>query len=119
MKKFLSNATDTFSELFTYYSVIILGSGIAFSFFEHKKVIDGIWWAFVTAMTVGYGDIYPITIGGRIIAVALMHIVPLVIVPMVIVRMMDRLIEDKNQFSHDEQEDIKNSLAQIKAKLNA
>jgi voltage-gated potassium channel len=33
---------------------------------------DGIWWAIVTASTVGYGDISPSTPIGRLIAVALM-----------------------------------------------
>ncbi|MCC5834775.1 MAG: ion transporter [Opitutales bacterium] len=33
---------------------------------------DAIWWSMVTVTTVGYGDFYPVTLEGRIIASALM-----------------------------------------------
>lgn len=37
-----------------------------------RSIGDALWWACTTVTTVGYGDRYPVTAAGRIIAVALM-----------------------------------------------
>ena len=34
-----------------------------------KNAFSGIWWAASTLLTVGYGDIYPITVAGRILGI--------------------------------------------------
>ncbi|HEY6379829.1 MAG TPA: potassium channel family protein [Candidatus Dormibacteraeota bacterium] len=39
-----------------------------------RTVGDAIWWGFVTVTTVGYGDYFPVTTGGRITAVGLMGV---------------------------------------------
>lgn len=31
-----------------------------------RSVFDGLWWALCTLTTVGYGDLYPVTMGGRV-----------------------------------------------------
>lgn len=53
---------------------IILLSGLGIYFCEEKMTSfsNAIWWAVVTASTVGYGDFFPVTLAGRLIALALM-----------------------------------------------
>lgn len=50
---------------------IFLGA-LGMHFIEQKTFADSLWWSFVTATTVGYGDISPTTPIARVIAVILM-----------------------------------------------
>ncbi len=50
----------------------IFMGGLLIHYAEGMSFQDGLWWAFVTATTVGYGDISPDTVMGRGIATILM-----------------------------------------------
>ena len=58
--------------------LLVVFSSIAILQFETtadaniKTANDALWWAFVTITTVGYGDRYPVTPEGRIVAAVLM-----------------------------------------------
>ena len=110
-------ATDTFKELILWYLGLVLMGALLFSFFEGKPYGDSLWWAFVTALTVGYGDMYPETLGGRIVGLVLMHSVIFIIAPMIIARLLSIIFIDANKFTNEEQEQIKKDIAEIKAIL--
>lgn len=61
-----------FKYILLFSIVLIFIGGLSISYIENKTLSDGIWWAFVTTTTVGYGDISPSTNIGRIIACILM-----------------------------------------------
>lgn len=64
--------------LFVALMLMLNGVIMVFAFEDHApgsnihSLAESFWWGCVTVSTVGYGDFYPVTFGGRIVAVSLM-----------------------------------------------
>jgi len=100
-----------------YISSIVLASTL-FSCFENKSFLDGLWWACVSALTIGYGDIFPVTTAGRITGILFGHFWIFGVIPMIIANIINNLLEDRDLFSHVEQEELKLKLNEILKKLD-
>ena len=56
-------------------AAVVVLSGILMRFVDHKEYADvwvGMWWAMQTVTTVGYGDVTPAAVSGRIVATIVM-----------------------------------------------
>ncbi|MDO4534411.1 MAG: potassium channel family protein [Clostridium perfringens] len=65
---------NNFNYAIYFVATVILLGAIGISIVEEISFSNALWWSFVTATTVGYGDVIPQTLGGRLIAVFLMII---------------------------------------------
>jgi voltage-gated potassium channel len=76
-------------------------------------VWNGVWWAVTTATTVGYGDIAPVTLPGRVIAVVVM-VVGIGAMSTLIAAVSSRFV---HQDREDELREIRGRLERIEALL--
>ena len=75
---FANKIQGTLTSVLVIAILLLIFSSIAILQVEHdphsniKTAGDALWWAYVTITTVGYGDRYPVTSEGRILAAVLM-----------------------------------------------
>ncbi len=113
---FLSGA-NSIGELLLIYAGLVVIAAVGFAFFEGKSFGDALWWSVVTTTTTGYGDISPQTLGGRVMAGFVMLTAILFVLPLLIGRIAMAMIENRDAFTHEEQEAMKAELAAIRAEL--
>jgi voltage-gated potassium channel len=114
----LANSPRTL--ILAYAMLIVVCAGL-YHYFEKTSASfgDSLWWAVVTASTVGYGDISPSTLAGRVIAGVLISVMVLLVIPLITAHFASKLIVDHDAFRHEEQEELKHNLRRVKVLLEA
>ena len=94
------NRTGAFKILLSYLFALVLG-GILMVFIEPQidNVFDGIYFCFVASTTIGFGDIVPVTVIGRVITmvVTLFGILTVAMVPGVVVAYYTEYLKAKER----------------------
>jgi voltage-gated potassium channel len=78
MAKFLSEpptVRGAVSTIVVATAMVVVVSGVLIRVFDHDEFDNvwlGMWWAMQTVTTVGYGDVTPVDVTGRIIAAVVM-----------------------------------------------
>ena len=105
-KVFRNKQHELLSSIFVVLLLMIVASVLMYSIENSaqpdvfKNAFDALWWALATLTTVGYGDIYPITVLGKILSAIIAILgIGLVAVPTGIISagFMEEIQEEKNK----------------------
>jgi voltage-gated potassium channel len=101
--------------------VVAIGVNVAvcagvFALLERTDYFEGLYWAVTTASTAGYGDLSPDTVGGRITSMWLM-VSSVTLIALATARLAARLVQDPHLFSHEEQEELKDDVDDVRDML--
>jgi voltage-gated potassium channel len=108
-------------------AVIVLASGVLMRLLDHREYPNvwlGIWWALQTITTVGYGDVTPKSVAGRVVAaavmlegIALLAIVTAAVTSTFVQRAVRERAIDEDKSSAEEQQHTDARFDSIEARL--
>lgn len=90
---------------------------MGYSVVESTGFLDAIYWAIITATTLGYGDFSPHTGGGKVLTIGLICSTVFIFIPTITANLASKLIVDRDAFTREEQEEIKTALVRVEALL--
>lgn len=96
--------TESVRILVAVYVGSLMLAALLMTFIEGWRFIDGLWWAEVASLTIGYGDIAPKSDLGRLIAIVFQSFWALYILLGLGAHIVKFLFRDKNEMTHEEQE---------------
>lgn len=112
IKDVLKNKSKQLASSLFIIFILMLGVSLLMFDIEHqaqpdifKNAFSGFWWASSTLLTVGYGDIYPITLTGRILGILFTFLgVMLVAIPTGIISA--GFVEQVSAIQHSKEESL-------------
>ncbi len=117
MKKLLIYIANRLWLIIALYASSLMAGAWCFAALEQKSFADGLWWATVTSLTIGYGDLTPLTPAGRVVGILFGHFWIFVVIPMIVANIIMHLVEDKHLFTDEEQHELMQRLKRIETRL--
>lgn len=117
-QKAIFNAKEEFVIFFILTIIMFYLASIGIYYFENnaqpevfRSIFDSMWWAVATLTTVGYGDVYPVTVGGKIFTTIMLLIgLGVVGIPAGIVAAALSEVNSENRLMDQEDETKKNNI---------
>lgn len=106
---------NSLRSVFAFLAISLVGGALLFTWIEPVGLLDSSYWVFITATTVGYGDISPVTAPGKLLAMFAAFFWVYIVGPLVVGNLVVRAMRDKNEWTHGEQEWVMNRVADLSA----
>lgn len=100
------------------FTGIVLAGAIAFMLIENTDFLRSLYWAVVTAFTIGFGDVLPS--GGPGMILVLLYIPATCLSYLVLgAHVVGVVLENRNEFTHEEQTKMFENQLEMRAELQA